>query len=118
MVPRDLICPLGGLWQRTMTLGFPDRRRHRRFPVALALEYRLRTGGGGEGRTMNMSSGGLCFATDRGLPRGEMIEVDIHWPAIQEHGQRLNLRMEGLILRSDSVETAVSVSKYEFRVSE
>jgi hypothetical protein len=98
-----------------MILGNPERRRHRRFPVALALEYRLRSGGGGSGNTLNLSSGGLCFAADRALPPGEMIEVDIRWPVAQDHQRALHLRMEGLILRSGSGGTAVSVSKFEFR---
>jgi hypothetical protein len=100
-----------------MTPGYPERRRHRRFPVSMAIEYHLRSGGGGTGKALNMSSNGLCFSSDRELPPGELIQVDMVWPVSQEGQRTLNLRLQGLIVRSNREVVAMSVSKYEFLLS-
>jgi hypothetical protein len=45
-----------------------DRRKHRRLPLAFPLRFSTRSGGGaslhGQGMTLDISSGGVCFETD------------------------------------------------------
>ena len=62
-----------------------------------------------------MSAGGLLFRCETQLPVGEVIEADLTWPLPIETGQGLEFRVHGMICRSDSAGTAVSIGKHEFR---
>lgn len=93
----------------------PDRRRHRRFPVALELQYRLLGGEGGTGELINISSGGLLFRSTSLLPKGELIEVELAWPTPLDAAQPTRLCIHGIIVRSDAGGTALTIGKYEFR---
>jgi hypothetical protein len=92
-----------------------ERRRYRRFPLSLALRYRLGSGLSGTGELLNMSSGGLFFRGGGPLPLGEMIEADISWPMRLDETKPLQLRIRGMVVRSGEEGTAVAISRYEFR---
>jgi hypothetical protein len=64
-----------------------------------------------------MSTGGLLFRCGVILPVGELIRADLSWPFPLESGQTLELRVQGMILRSDPAGTAISISKYQFHAS-
>ena len=96
---------------------FHERRKFRRFPVALKLVYRLRSGGSGTGETANISSGGVQFRCDTVVPVGHLIEVDLKWPYLLDDRQPLLLRLYGMTLRSGEAGTAMSSSKHEYRLA-
>jgi len=98
-------------------LAQPDRRKHRRFAMELELRYTLTSGQTGTGEVLNMSTGGLLFRCGNMLPVGELIRADLTWPFLLESGQPLELRVHGMILRSDLAGTAVSISKYQIHAA-
>lgn len=93
----------------------PERRKHRRFSIPMEVRYRLLSGRGGRGELANISSKGLLFRCHSALPKGELIEVELAWPASMETGEPVQLCVHGLIVRSDGAGTAVDIAKYEFR---
>jgi len=65
----------------------PDSRHRRsRYPIKLDLRWNLTRQkvhvDRGTGRTVDLSSVGIRFQTDRELPIGEDIELSIHWSAM------------------------------------
>lgn len=78
------------------------------------LRYRLLSGVEGEGESVNISSGGLLFRGQSVLPKGELMEIELAWPAAKE-GALLSLCIHGFVLRSSAAGTAAAISKYEFR---
>jgi hypothetical protein len=85
--------------------------------MELGLRYVLESGKAGTGEVLNMSTGGLLFRCRIILPVGELIGADLTWPFPLESGKPLELRVRGMILRSDPAGTAISISKYEFRLA-
>ena len=64
-----------------------DRRGADRFPIEREVRYKILSrktsadGESGAGMTVNMSSNGVLFTTDRYLLPGRRLEVSISWPA-------------------------------------
>jgi hypothetical protein len=96
---------------------FTDRRRSPRKPLDRPVRYRVlnRKGEVGLGRTINMSSTGLAFTTDRPLDLGRGIELLVSWPASLDDGTRLKLVAKGSVVRNAPGMTAVRIRQYEFR---
>lgn len=69
------------------------------------------------GQVKNMSSGGILFHCGAILPVGQLVEAELTWPLLMENGATLLLRVHGIIVRSDSEGTAISISKYHFHPS-
>ena len=69
------------------------------------------------GQLKNMSSGGILFRCGASLPVGQLVEAELTWPLLMENGAALLLRIHGIIVRSDSEGTAISISKYHFHPS-
>ena len=63
-----------------------ERRSDRRYDIALNVRWKLirrrRVLDSGTGTTVDLSSGGLLFQTDRELPSGLNIELSIAWPVL------------------------------------
>ncbi len=91
------------------------RRQHQRFPIAAAAEYIL-SGSRVQTTTRNISSGGVLLNTATVLPIGKLIQVWIDWPVLLDERCRLRLVINGRVLRSDWDGTAVTITKYEFRI--
>lgn len=104
---------------RLRHIGTNERRRSARFPVERDLRFRIlskRAGDdSGEGRTVNMSSSGVLFSTDRTLLPGRRIEVAISWPAQLNHKCALKLVARGRVVRFDQGCAAIEIQQYEFR---
>lgn len=83
--------------------------------MELGLRYKLASGQSGMGEVVNMSTGGLLFRGGIQLPVGELIEADLTWPFPLDSGQSLELRVHGMVVRSDLGGTAISISKHQFR---
>jgi len=96
-----------------------DRRLQRRYPLELDLEYRIlkdnRVVSTGAGRTANLSSGGVMFHADEGVPYGPSVELSVRWPAVLGNAPFLELRISGRLVRNDGQGVALRMSKYHFQ---
>ena len=104
---------------RSRTLGSGDRRSRRRYPVALAIRWRLLLGRhvleSGKGITVNLSSHGMLFEADREIRPGAGIEASIAWPVRLSDVARLQLVIAGEVVRTASGRVAVHIRHHEFR---
>lgn len=98
-----------------------DRRSADRFPIEREVRYRplsMRKGVDepGTGKTINMSSTGILFQTDRMLLPGHRLELAVSWPAQLNNTCPLKLVAKAKVVRtvSDTM-AAVEILQYEFR---
>lgn len=98
-----------------------DRRRDRRYELELDLRWKLirrrRLLESGEGRTLDVSSGGILFDAGRPLPTGLNVELSLAWPVMLHSVAPLQLLVYGKIVRSDGRHTAVRMVQHEFRTA-
>jgi hypothetical protein len=98
-----------------------DQRLHRRYPIALKVEYKLINKGRvervGTGQTINISSGGIFFEPDTPLPANGPIELVLDWPFLLDKVCGLKLVMRGRIVRRDVNGIAIEARQHEFRTS-
>jgi hypothetical protein len=95
-----------------------ERRSLGRFPIERELRFRMMSKRNeivGSGRTVNMSSKGLLFRTDKALMSGKRLEMAISWPAQLDNRCALKLIARGKIVRAEPGLVAVSIEQYEFR---
>src|ERR1700691_2498312 len=98
-----------------------DRRGADRFPIEREVRYKILSrknsaeGEGGSGVTVNMSSNGVLFTTDRFLLPGRRLEVSISWPAQLNSKVALKLVARGRVVRSEEGRAAIEIHQYEFR---
>ncbi len=99
--------------------GGAERRTSDRFPLERELRFKMLSkrlaDEAGSGFTVNMSSGGILFQTDKTLIPGKRLEMAISWPAQLDNRCSLKLVARGRVVRSESGYTAVSIQQYEFR---
>jgi hypothetical protein len=69
------------------------------------------------GRTLNISSNGVLFTTDKILIPGRRIEVSISWPAQLDNRCQLKLVARGRVARLEQGRAAVEIQQYEFRTA-
>jgi hypothetical protein len=89
-----------------------DRRSAVRFPIEQEVRYKVfnrNTIEVGSGRTINMSSNGVLFTTERALAAGERLEVAVNWPAQLDHKCPLKLVTTGRVVRSDGDRAAIAI---------
>ena len=98
-----------------------DRRGADRFPIEREIRYKIfnrkSTDDVGVGKTLNMSSNGVLFTTDRHLLPGKRLEVSINWPAQLNSTVALKLVARGRVVRSEEGSAAIEIHQYEFRTS-
>ena len=98
-----------------------DRRGADRFPIERELRYKVLSrksspeNESGIGMTVNMSSNGVLFTTDRYLLPGRRLEVSISWPAQLNSKVALKLVARGRVVRSEAGQAAIEIHQYEFR---
>jgi hypothetical protein len=95
-----------------------DRRSAVRFPIEQEVRYKVfnrNTIEVGSGKTVNMSSNGVLFTTERALAVGERLEVAVKWPAQLDNKCPLKLVTTGRVVRSDGDRAAIAIERYEFR---
>jgi hypothetical protein len=98
-----------------------DRRSADRFPIEREVRYKVLSrkssteGESGTGMTVNMSSNGVLFTTDRYLLPGRRLEVSISWPAQLNSKIALKLVARGRVVRSEEGRAAIEIHQYEFR---
>jgi hypothetical protein len=105
--------------ERLLKGQIPDRRGSVRFPVNLEVRYSVvglsRPVENGFGRTIDMSSSGLSFTTDRPLSIGQELDLSIDWPVLLGEGVQLQLVTSGVVVRSVGAVTALRIERYDFR---
>lgn len=99
-----------------------DRRSRQRFPLALALEYRLlgKSELHGSGQTCNISSRGVLFEVAERQPCDPFygsIEVVVSWPCLLNGVCALRLMMKGRVVRSEGRGIAIESNQHEFRTA-
>ena len=96
-----------------------ERRDSARFAVTLEVNYTVSGGRGsvkrGTGRTVDLSSSGLRFITDRPLPAGQEITVCIDWPVLLAGTTKLQLFLSGVVVRTSGTAAALRIEWHEFR---
>ena len=96
-----------------------ERRRDRRYEIRLDMRWKLvrrrRVLDSGEGRTLDVSSGGISFETEKQLPLGAPVELSISWPVLLHNVAPLQLSVVGRVVRSHGGVTAIQMSQHEFR---
>lgn len=101
-----------------MQADHADRRSAVRFPIEQDVRYKVFTRNTievGMGKTVNMSSNGVLFTTERALSLGERLEVAVNWPAQLDHKCALKLVTTGRVVRSEAGVAAIAIERYEFR---
>jgi hypothetical protein len=96
-----------------------ERRGADRFPIEREIRYKVigkrNAEEGGSGKTINMSSNGVLFTTDRFLIPGRRVEVAINWPVQLNASVPLKLVARGRIVRCEQGKAAIEIQQYEFR---
>jgi len=96
-----------------------DRRAAVRFRIEQEVRYKIlsrnavETGGG---KTVNMSSSGVLFTTERTLLPGEHLELAVNWPAQLDNKCALKIVTTGRVVRSSGTQAAIEIERYEFRL--
>lgn len=96
-----------------------DRRLNPRYTIDLKLRYKLFRFGNvartGEGRSLNLSSGGAMIECDTPLPKGCEVELTLAWPAVIDDHVALSLVVQGCTVRSVGTRTAIAFTRHAFR---
>ena len=98
--------------------GVEERRSAVRFPIEREAKYRVynrSTIEVGTGHTVNMSSTGVLFTTQRLLAPGERVELSVKWPAQLDNKCPLKLVVVGRVVRAVQATAAIIIERYEFR---
>ncbi len=96
-----------------------DRRYDRRYAITLDLRWKLvrrrKVLDSGNGTTVDLSSGGILFKSERQLPVGLNVELAVSWPALLHNVAPMQLVISGRIVRADGGLTAIHMVTHEFR---
>ena len=112
--------PTGAAYSHRRRLArlFGDRRFSQRYPIIAELEYRVvqddLVTGGGAGRSVNLSAGGMLFESENMLTPGAEVELTVAWPVLLNDKIALNLCVLGVVARSDGALHAISFREHEF----
>ena len=69
----------------------------------------------GSGLTINVSSSGLSFTSDRPLSIGQRLDLSVDWPVRLRGDIQLQLVLSGVVVRTTGVVTALRIERHEFR---
>jgi hypothetical protein len=96
-----------------------ERRSRQRFPLALAVEYRLigQRARSGSGWTSNISSKGVLFEVAEQESISGLIEVVVNSPCVLDGICALKLVMRGRVVRIGGRSVAVESNQHEFRTA-
>lgn len=93
-----------------------ERRVHCRYPIGLQCEYTLPNRvKARDGRTLNISAGGVLVESTAAWPASDRIDLAIDWPYLSDKSCPLQLHISGKIVRVDGTRLAVSAERQEFR---
>ncbi|MCC6393944.1 MAG: PilZ domain-containing protein [Bryobacterales bacterium] len=98
-----------------------ERRAADRFPIEREVRYKIISKKNGDetgvGSTINISSNGVLFTTEKLLIPGRRLEVSINWPAQLNNKCALKLVARGRVVRFEQGKAAMEIQQYEFRTS-
>ena len=96
-----------------------ERRSRQRFPLALAVDYRLLGPSErcGSGWTCNISSTGVLFEVAEQEPFSGSIELMVSWPCVLDGVCALKLLMKGRVVRHQGRGIAIASTQHEFRTA-
>jgi hypothetical protein len=95
-----------------------ERRGAVRFPIEQEVRFKISNRNSievGSGKTINMSSSGVLFATERRFMLGERLELAVNWPAQLNKKCALKLVTTGRVVRLEDGLAAIAIDRYEFR---
>ena len=96
-----------------------NRRRTNRFPIVREIRYRVATKDNlfeaRVGNTVNISSNGVLFTTEKPLLPGRRLELAISWPAELNRNTALKLVARGRVVRAEHGCAAAEIQNFEFR---
>ena len=96
-----------------------DRRLDRRYPLDLELRWRVihrcRVLREGEGRTLNLSIGGVLFDATCCLSVGMSVELSISWPVLLHNVTPIRLVVSGSVVRTEGTRAGIKIITREFR---
>lgn len=119
ITPTETMIPSGTERAPHQERHYPERRAARRYPIEIAVAYRLVRKGKvverGFGLTRNLSSGGLLMESSGSLAVGTDVEVFLAWPARLGGEVNLNLWIQGRTVRSSGSCTAIAIQRSDFR---
>jgi hypothetical protein len=100
------------------TTGQRERRAFQRYDMEHGVHYRVMGSEiSGNGKTVNMSRGGILLAIDRVLPHGLSVELEVDWPVRLADEIPVKLVVRGKIVRSKKNGVALAgmtIAWYEF----
>ena len=95
-----------------------ERRDSERFSIAREVRYRMvnkrRDNETGNGKTINISSSGVLFASDCVVRLGERLELSISWPVRLDNKHALKLVALGKVVRFEPGRVAMQIQQHEF----
>src|SRR5664280_2872373 len=104
--PRDSVAGM-----RPTSARAHERRLACRYPIEVPLEYRLMAHGEiigtGMGRTVDISSSGILFESDRTLPAQRIIQLRLDWPGRRGTAMPVELQVTGRTVRRRGHRTAL-----------
>jgi hypothetical protein len=113
-----LVYQSGRVWLPSMFFD-AEKRLARRYSLDLELTYTVVLKGkpvdSGSGRSIDWSSAGLRFVAERPIGVGLKLQLAARWPLTLDDGVQLKLVVSGKTVRTLDRETAVSITRYEFR---
>lgn len=96
-----------------------DRRASQRFPLQLAVRYRLigssTPARWTNGESVNISSSGILFQGAETVVPGQGIEAFVAWPVSLDNRVPLKLAVKGPVVRAEGNHTAIRFERYEFK---
>lgn len=99
--------------------GCAELRKKRRYGISLPVRYRIlhgrQIGDVGTGEALNISVSGVWFTTERTAKLDGWLRLSIDWPILLNRVHRLQLVIEGPVIRNDERGAALAVARHEFR---
>jgi hypothetical protein len=96
-----------------------EQRRTARYFLSLEMKYTVfianKAVARGAGQTIDCSSAGLRFVSDRPIGVGRKLEIEVQWPMTLDDGVPLKIVFSGKSVRAENHETAIRIVGYEFR---
>jgi len=97
-----------------------ERRGSVRFPIDRDVHYRLldkpNARETGNGKTINISSSGVLFTSERVRRLGERLELAISWPVRLDNKHPLKLVVRGEVVRFEPGRVAMQIQQHEFHI--
>jgi len=110
--------PVGTGKRKSAVVYAGNRLLHRRYGIQLELQWKLirRTHllDTGNGRTIDLSAGGILFEIGRHVSVGSHVELSINWPVPGDSAQPMQLVVSGYVIRAGHYRAAIRMVRHQF----